>query len=91
MARITFFRADDYSRIGLERIYMYVDRLHDIASEGHLRELKNMPPAEVIELVDEVIYTLEETIREIKEHEARLNPEGGGTAEEITDKEEIEQ
>lgn len=69
MARITFYRADDYSRVGLERIYEYFDRLHDIASEGHLREFTNMTPAEFIEYLHEVCFTLDETIREVEAHE----------------------
>ncbi len=71
MARILLYRSDDYSRLGLERAYAYFDHLHDIASEGHVRELSNMPPAELIDYLNEVNYTIEETIREIREHEAR--------------------
>jgi hypothetical protein len=71
MARILLYRSDDYSRIGLERAYAYFDRLHDIASEGHVRELASMPPVELIEYLNEVSYTIEETIREIREHEER--------------------
>jgi len=72
MAHITFYRADDYSRIGLERIYAYFDHLHDIASEGHVREVTAMTPAELVEYLHEVCYTLDETILEIEAHEARL-------------------
>lgn len=72
MAITTFYRADDYSRVGLERVYAYFDRLHDIVSEGHLREVTNMPPGEVIEYLQEVMYVLEETEREIRAHEERL-------------------
>lgn len=72
MAIHTLYRADDYSRIGLERVYAYFDRLHDIASEGHVREVTNMSPAELMEYLHEVIFTLEETEREIREHEARI-------------------
>ncbi len=72
MAFNTFYRAGDYSRIGLERVYAYFDRLHDIASEGHVREVSNMPPAEILEYLNEVIFTLEETAREIREHARRI-------------------
>jgi hypothetical protein len=71
MARIILYRSDDYTRIGLERAYAYFDHLHDIASEGHVRELTNMTPSELIEYLNEVSYTVEETIREIREHEDR--------------------
>lgn len=73
MARFTFYRADDYSRLGLERAYEYFDRLHDIASEGHLREFTNMTSAELVEYLHEVCFTLDETIHEIQIHEANLS------------------
>lgn len=69
MARFNFYRADDYSRVGLERVYEYFDRMHDIASEGHLREFTNFTPAELVEYLHEICFTLDETIREIEAHE----------------------
>jgi hypothetical protein len=89
MAFITFYRADDFSRIGLERAYAYFDRLHDVASEGHLREVSNMPPAEVIEYLHEVMYVLEETVREIREHEGRLDSYAGDRVSGTEQKEEV--
>lgn len=89
MAHNTIFRADDFSRIGLERVYAYFDLLHDIASEGHLREMSNMPPAEVLEYLDEVMYTLEETAREIREHEARIEKHAAETVSGTEVKEEV--
>ena len=73
MTRITVNRRDDFSRAELERKYAYFDRLHDIACEGHIREMTNMSPAELVEYLHEVCYTLDETIREIEMHEANLN------------------
>lgn len=89
MAFTTFFRADDYSRLGLERVYAYFDRLHDIASEGHLREVSNMPPAEVIEYLHEVMYMLEETEREIREHEGRIENYAADAVRGTEEKEEV--
>lgn len=91
MANYTFYRANDYSRIGLERVYAYFDHFHDIASEGHMREVTNMAPAEAIEYLTEVIYTLEETVQEINKHEARLSDFETGTVDNTQDHEEVEQ
>lgn len=90
MAHFTFYRANDYSRLGLERAYGYFDHLHDIASEGHLREVTTMTPAEAIEYLHEVIFTLEETVQEIIKHESRLNDLEVRTVDDMKEQEEVE-
>ncbi len=77
MTRIMVNRPDNYSRAELERIYAYLDHLHDIASEGHVRELTNMSPADLVEYLHELGFTVDETIREIEMHEANLNAVSG--------------
>ncbi len=72
MTRIRIHRHEDYSRTELERIYAYFDRLHDIAGEGHAREVTDYSPAELVAYLHEICFTLDETIREIEGCEARL-------------------
>ena len=46
-----------------------VDRLHTAASEGHLHDITTLPRQEVVEWLQEVIFTAEETIREISQND----------------------
>jgi hypothetical protein len=72
MARIQFYRLDDFSGANLERVYAFIDRVHDAAAEGHLVELTNWSSVELIQWLTEIGFTLEETIREIQAADARV-------------------
>lgn len=58
----------DYSQEGFERIHAKLDLLHDLASEGRLSEATSMHPWEVIGWLEDIIFTSEETVREIDAH-----------------------
>lgn len=70
MARtIKYFRLDDFSDRGFARLFTAFDLLHDFASEGHLVEATDLRPSEVIGWLEDILFTVEETIREIDAHE----------------------
>ncbi len=58
----------DYSDAGFERIFAKLDLLHDLASEGRLIEATPLRATEVIGWLEDIIFTAEETIREIDAH-----------------------
>ncbi len=62
----------EFDNRGFERISVQLDRLHDLASEGHLTEATPLAPADVVEWLKEIIFTAQETVREIDAHTARL-------------------
>ena len=55
----------DYSEAGFERIFAKLDLLHDLAGEGRLSEATPLRAAEIIGWLEDIIFTAEETIREI--------------------------
>lgn len=71
MARtIKYFRLDDFSDRGFARLLAAFDLLHDFASDGHLVEATDLRPTEVIGWLEDILFTIEEAIREIDMHEA---------------------
>ncbi|MBI4675538.1 MAG: hypothetical protein HY741_28170 [Chloroflexi bacterium] len=79
MARVyRFYRLDDFSDKGLARLFAAFDLLHDYASDGHLIEATDQRPGEIVGWLEDILFTIEETIREIDAHETRgaawLNP-----------------
>jgi gluconate kinase len=50
-----------------ESIFSAIDRLHDAASNGKLAEVTNLSADEVIGWLQDITYTANETIRELKE------------------------
>ncbi len=58
----------DYSDAGLERIFQMLDLLHDFASERRLVEATPLRASEMIGWLEDIIFTAEETIREIDAH-----------------------
>lgn len=71
--KITFFRLDDYSERGFSRLFKALDLLHAYASEGHLTDATTLRPSEVVGWLEDILFTVEETIREIDAHEANRN------------------
>ena len=55
----------DYSDAGLARIFAQLDLLHDLASEGRISEATSLRASDVIGWLEDIIFTAEETIREI--------------------------
>ncbi len=50
-----------------ESIFSAIDRLHDAASSGKLAEVTNLSADEVIGWLQDIAYTANETIRELKD------------------------
>jgi len=55
-----------FTDIRFESIFNAVDRLHDAASSGKLAEVTNLSQDEVIGWLQDIIYTANETIRELE-------------------------
>ncbi len=58
----------DYSDAGFEQTFKKLDLLHDLASEGRLAEATSLRGTDVIGWLEDIIFTAEETIREIDAH-----------------------
>ncbi|MBI3915000.1 MAG: hypothetical protein HY327_12545 [Chloroflexi bacterium] len=58
----------DYSAVGFERVHAKLDALHDLASEGRLAEATSLRASDIIGWLEDIIFTAEETIREIDAH-----------------------
>ncbi len=56
-----------YTDARFESIFNAIDRLHDAASNGKLTEVTNLSADEVIGWLQDIAYTANETIRELKE------------------------
>jgi hypothetical protein len=56
-----------FTDVRFESIFSAIDRLHDAASSGKLAEVTNLPADEVIGWLRDIVYTANETIREIEE------------------------
>lgn len=65
MQRLRF----DYSEDGMHQLFVQLDRLHDLASEGRLAEVSELTADEMRSWLEDIIYTARETIREIERHE----------------------
>ncbi len=55
-----------------ESIFNAMDRLHDAASSGKLGEVTNLSADEVIGWLQDIAYTANETIRELKDPDGTL-------------------
>ena len=56
----------DYSAEGLEDLFVRIDLLHDYAASGRLSEATDLSRADLQGWLEELIYTLRETLREIE-------------------------
>ena len=59
-----------YSAEGFDFLYRRLDALHDFAMDGRLAEVTDLPAAEVIDWLKELIYIARETVSEIEAHAA---------------------
>ncbi len=57
----------------LAGLFHSLDELHTAASEGHLQKVTPLTDAELVGWLQELIYTAEETIAEIKHDEPQIN------------------
>jgi hypothetical protein len=60
-------QADGYTEAWFERLFQAMDRLHDEASAGRLSSVSPVPAAEMIGWLEDIIYTAQETIMEIRD------------------------
>ncbi len=58
----------DLSEDAFASLFARFDRLHDLASQGQLAQATPLRPSEVIGWLEDIIFTAEETIREIEAH-----------------------
>lgn len=59
-----------YSAEGFDFLVRRLDTLHDFAMDGRLAEVTDLPDAEVVEWLMELVYLARETINEIDAHTA---------------------
>ena len=55
-----------------DSIFSAIDRLHDAASSGKLAEVTNLSADEVIGWLQDIAYTANETIRELKDPDGHV-------------------
>jgi hypothetical protein len=67
MMKIQLVRPDVYTDAWFEMVFQAVDRLHDEVSNGDLPAMVN--PATMVGWLEDIIYTAQETISEIKARE----------------------
>ncbi len=60
--------------VELEDVFQMLDELHTAASEGTLHMATTLNKRDLLAWLQEVIYTAEETIAEIKHHECLQEP-----------------
>ncbi len=58
----------DFSDDAFADLFARFDRLHDLAGEGRIAEATPLRSTEVIGWLEDIIFTAEETIREIDAH-----------------------
>ncbi|MAS32588.1 MAG: hypothetical protein CL610_01190 [Anaerolineaceae bacterium] len=61
-----------YNNTRLAGLFQSLDELHTAASEGSLPSVTPLSDVELIGWLQELIYTAEETITEIQEHETKV-------------------
>ncbi len=62
-----------FTDIRFESIFNAVDRLHDAAASGKLAEVTNLSQDEVVGWLRDIIYTANETIRELEDPSSPSN------------------
>jgi hypothetical protein len=60
-----------YNDMRLAGLFQTLDELHNAASEGALQSVTPLSNAELLGWLQELIYTAEETIQEIRQHETK--------------------
>jgi hypothetical protein len=67
MMKIQLVRPDVYTEVWFETLFKAMDRLHDEASDGTVVSI--VDPANMVGWLEDIIYTAQETISEIKARE----------------------
>ena len=57
----------DYSDEGMQELFLRLDLLHDYASAGRLHDVTPLSRAELRGWLEELIFTVRETLREMGE------------------------
>ncbi len=60
-----------YNDMRLAGLFQSLDELHNAASEGSLQSVTPLSNAELLGWLQELIFTAEETISEIRQHETK--------------------
>jgi hypothetical protein len=60
----------DYDEVWFEKLFQAVDHLHDAASTGRLETASPVDPAEMVGWLQDIIYTAQETIFEIRANQS---------------------
>jgi hypothetical protein len=60
-----------FTDVRFESIFNALDRLHDAASSGKLAEVSNLNSDEVMGWLRDIVYTANETMRELEESQGR--------------------
>lgn len=58
----------------LNELYEMVDALHDAAVEENLAEFTDMSDAEAIGMLQDMIYTMQQTVQEMRAQKRRNQP-----------------
>lgn len=58
---------EKYTEVHFEVFLQFLDGLHDAATVGELNSVSPMDIREILGWLDDIIYTAEETVREIQE------------------------
>lgn len=62
-------RASYYDEAWFETIFVALDRLHDAASQECLTSVSPVAPADMVGWLEDIIYTAQEAIVEIRDNE----------------------
>lgn len=62
-----------YNEVRLADLLQAVDELHTAASDGQLRSVTPLTDAEIISWLNELTYTAQEAIREIRREQGSYN------------------
>lgn len=64
---------EQYTEDHFEALLQLIDRLHDAAAAGKLGEVSPMDAREIAGWLDDIIFTAEETLRELQENAYATN------------------
>ncbi len=60
-----------YTEVRLANLFQVVDELHTAASDGQLQNITSLSQAELVSWLNELAYTAQEAISEIKREEPK--------------------
>jgi hypothetical protein len=63
----------NFDETWFETVFAALDRLHDEVSAGDLRAISSMPAAAIVGWLEDVIYTAQETIVELRTTQAEID------------------